>query len=98
VDINEIIERTVALRSYELKVENIAVRCDLDPNLPKTMADPYHLQQVILSLVINAEQAVVEGHGQGHVWIETRCVQRRDGDRIAIEIADDGPGIPPETA
>ena len=31
VDLNEIVERTLALRSYELKVENIAVESDLDP-------------------------------------------------------------------
>ncbi len=96
VDINEIIERTVALRSYELKVENIAVRCNLARDLPKTMADPYQLQQVILNLLINAEQALVEGHGKGHVWIRTRCVSRRGTERIAIEVADDGPGIPAE--
>lgn len=97
-DINEIIERTLALRSYELRVENIAVDCDLAPDLPKTMADPYQLQQVILNLVINAEQALIEGRGQGHVWIRTRHLQQRGGDRISIEIADDGPGIAPEIA
>ncbi|HKN59992.1 MAG TPA: ATP-binding protein [Candidatus Acidoferrales bacterium] len=96
VDVNEIIERTLALRSYELRVENIAVDCDLAPGLPKTMADPYQLQQVILNLVINAEQALIEGRGQGHVWIRTRHLQQRAGDRISIEIADDGPGIAPE--
>jgi signal transduction histidine kinase/CheY-like chemotaxis protein len=96
VDINEIIERTLALRSYELRVENIAVDCDLAPDLPKTMADPYQLQQVVLNLVINAEQALIEGRGQGHVWIRTRHLRQRTGDRILIEIADDGPGIAPE--
>lgn len=97
-DINEIIERTLALRSYELRVENIAVDCDLAPELPKTMADPYQLQQVILNLVINAEQALLEGRGQGHVWIRTRHLQQRGGDRIVIEVADDGPGVAPEIA
>jgi CheY-like chemotaxis protein len=51
---------------------------------------------VILNLVINAEQALIEGRGQGHVWIRTRHLQQRAGDRISIEIADDGPGIAPE--
>jgi signal transduction histidine kinase/CheY-like chemotaxis protein len=97
VDVNEIIERTLALRSYELRVENIVVECDLAADLPKTMADPYQLQQVILNLVINAEQALIEGRGQGHVWIRTR-LQQRAGGRISIEVADDGPGIAPEIA
>jgi len=97
-DINEIIERTLALRSYELKVENIAVDCDLASDLPLTMADPYQLQQVILNLVINAEQALIEGRGQGHVWIRTTHLHQRPGHRIFIEIADDGPGVAPEIA
>ncbi len=60
VDLNEIVERTLALRSYELKVENIVVHCDLAADLPRTMADPYQLQQVILNLVMNGEQALME--------------------------------------
>ena len=102
VDLNEIVERTLALRSYELKVENIMVECDLAPSLPQTMADPYQLQQVVLNLVVNAEQALLEGRGRGHVWIRTKHVIQSVGDRsehrILLEVSDDGPGIPPEIA
>jgi len=102
VDINEIVERTLALRSYELRVENIAVHTELASGLPQTLADPYQLQQVILNLVVNAEQALLEGRGQGHVWIRTSHViqglGRSTRDRLILEVSDDGPGVPPEIA
>lgn len=102
IDLNEIIERTLALRSYELRVEDIAVECDLAPRLPSTIADPYQLQQVILNLLVNAEQALLESRGHGHVWIRTRHMIEGVGtamrDHILLEVADDGPGIPPEIA
>jgi signal transduction histidine kinase/FixJ family two-component response regulator len=95
VDLNEIVERTLALRSYDLKVENIVVECDLAADLPETMADPHQLQQVVLNLLVNAEQALLEGRGSGKVGIRTR---RLAGNRISVEVADDGPGISPEIA
>jgi signal transduction histidine kinase/ActR/RegA family two-component response regulator len=102
VDVNEIVERTLALRSYELKTENILVTCELAPGLPPTVADPYQLQQVVLNLLINAEQALLEGRGQGHVLIRTSHVIEGLGshrvDRIVLEVSDDGPGISPEIA
>jgi len=102
VDVNEIVERTIALRSYELRVEDIVVECDLAPGLPHTMADPYQLQQVILNLVVNAEQALLEDRGRGHVWIRTRHSfhgsGRRTAESIVLEVSDDGPGIPPAIA
>ncbi len=102
VELNEVIERTLALRSYELRVEDIAVECDLAPHLPATLADPFQLQQVILNLLVNAEQAVLEGRGHGHVWIRTRHMieglANKTRDRIVLEVADDGPGIPSEIA
>jgi len=102
VDVNEIVERTLALRSYELKVENISVECDLAPDLPLTMADPYQLQQVVLNLLVNAEQALLEERGQGHVRIHTchllHGAPYGPRDRILLEVSDDGPGIPREIA
>ncbi|MGH9685204.1 MAG: ATP-binding protein [Candidatus Acidiferrales bacterium] len=95
VHLNEIVERTLALRSYELKVENILVECELDPDLPATMADPHQLQQVVLNLLVNSEQALLEGRGQGRIWMRTRLAPGR---RICLEISDDGPGIPLEIA
>jgi signal transduction histidine kinase/CheY-like chemotaxis protein len=91
VDLNEIVERTLALRSYELRVENILVECDLAGDLPETMADPYQLQQVVLNLLTNAEQALLQDRGQGKVKIKTRMAEGR---RIVVEISDDGPGVP----
>ena len=102
VDVNEIVERTIALRSYELRVEDILVECDLAPGLPHTMADPYQLQQVILNLVVNAEQALLQDRGRGRVWVRTRHIfhgtGRLRGESILLEISDDGPGVPPAIA
>jgi PAS domain S-box-containing protein len=97
VRLNEVIERTLTLRSYELKLENIDVELVLDPGLPQTLADAAQLQQVVLNLIVNAEQAIVlsrtEEASIGRILIRTR---RLAGDRLAMEVSDDGPGIPPE--
>lgn len=102
VDVNEIVERTLALRSYELKVENIVVESELAPRLPLTMADPYQIQQVILNLLVNAEQALLEERGHGRVWVRTSYsahgAGRHAGNRILLEVLDDGPGIAPQIA
>jgi len=95
VNLNEIVERTLALRSYELKVENIVVECELARDLPETVGDPYQLQQVVLNLLVNSEQSLLQGRGQGRVWIRT---QQTPAAKISLEVSDDGPGIPPEIA
>ena len=91
-DINEILEKTVELRSYELQVNNIEITRDLDRDLPKTIADAHQLQQVFLNVLTNAEQAMLEAHGKGHLIIRTRADAPKE--RIIIEFVDDGPGIP----
>ena len=92
---NEIVERTLALRSYELKIENISVECSISPNLPATLADPYQLQQVFLNLLVNSEQALLHSRGGGRVSIRT---YQPSAQRVAFEVADDGPGVPADIA
>jgi len=62
------------------------------------MADPYQLQQVVLNLLVNAEQALLEKRGQGNIRIRTSASASRPAERLSMEIIDDGPGIPPEVA
>ncbi|HEV2617967.1 MAG TPA: ATP-binding protein [Candidatus Acidoferrales bacterium] len=95
VDLNEIVERTVALRGYELKIENIAIRCELAPDLPATLADPHQLQQVVLNLLVNAEQAILESRGHGGILLRTRKTAES---RLLLDVSDDGPGVPPQIA
>ena len=99
VNLNELIERTLALRSYELRIETIDVELALDPALPPTLADAAQLQQVILNLIVNAEQAIAmsreDQSRMGRILIRTR---RLAGDRLGMEVSDDGPGISPNNA
>jgi len=90
VSINELIGTTLALRTYELATSNIAVTTCLDPNLPPTIADGGHLQQVFLNLIINAEREIkLARGGGGNLLIQTETV---DG-TVRVSVKDDGPGI-----
>ncbi|MFZ0821485.1 MAG: ATP-binding protein [Candidatus Acidiferrales bacterium] len=93
VHLNEIVEKTLALRNYELRVENIGLSMDLDASLPSIIANPAQLQQVFLNLIVNAEQAIRQGAGEGSIYIRTWQPSRG---RVALEIVDTGPGIPPD--
>jgi PAS domain S-box-containing protein len=92
VDMNDIARRTFALRSYHLSTLNITVSLDLDPSEPKIWADASELQQMILNLLINAEQALVTIDGPRTIIVRTRA----DAGEARLEIVDSGPGIPPE--
>jgi len=87
--INQILEDTLALRDYDLRMSNIRVHLDLAADLPVTAADPYQLQQVFLNMVNNAVDAILEQAKDGDLWVRTGT----NGDRISIEFADSGPGV-----
>src|SRR5207244_2779730 len=92
VDLNDIARRTFALRSYHLSTLNIALTLDLDPGDPKIWADASELQQMLLNLLINAEQALVTVDRARAITVRTRADERE----ARFEVADSGPGIPPE--
>ncbi|HZE95109.1 MAG TPA: PAS domain S-box protein [Gemmatimonadales bacterium] len=90
--INQVLDDTLELRAYELRVRGIDVRREYDDSLPDTMADAHQLQQVFLNLITNAEQAMEQRDGHHHHRLTVRT--RRTPDAIRIEIEDSGAGIP----
>ncbi len=92
VNINEIIETTLAIRAYPMETSNIKVTTQLDPELPWTMADDGQLQQVFLNLLINAEMEMKSAHGGGNLVTKTETIENT----IRVSITDDGPGIAKE--
>lgn len=93
VDLADLLERTLALRAYELRVANIQVERDLASPLPAVLSDPYQLQQVFFNILLNAEQAIRSQRDHGRIRVSLRG--RPEEARVRVEIADDGPGVPP---
>ncbi len=92
VDVNSVLEKTLELRAYELRVNKIKVEANLAKGLPPTLADPNQLVQVFMNIITNAEQAMREAHGKGTLTIRTA----KAGGNIRLEFVDDGPGIAPQ--
>ena len=90
--VNQVLDDTLELRGYELRVRGIDVQRDYDEQAPETMADAHQLQQVFLNLITNAEQAMERSErDKQHLVVRTRRV----GEALRIEVEDTGPGIPP---
>jgi signal transduction histidine kinase len=88
VDIQHSIENTLTIMHHKLK-RGITVTRDYAPGLPKVMASGSELNQVWTNLIDNAADAM---NGNGKLGIRVA----RENDFILVEIADNGPGIPPE--
>jgi CheY-like chemotaxis protein/two-component sensor histidine kinase len=92
VSLNQVVERAMDLQRFSLAAEKIRVELDLEPVLPFVHGDPGHLQQVLMNLVGNARQAI-EQHGPGGtIRLRTKRIAER---KVLLEVADNGPGIPP---
>src|SRR3954463_867797 len=92
VDVNQIVRETLALRSYEQTLANINIIEALAAGLPLAFADPHQFQQVLLNLIINAEQAMLGANGRGTLIL--RSWHDIDTDAVILEVNDDGPGVP----
>jgi len=89
VRLNGILEDTLALRDYDLRMSHIHVHLDLAGELPEVPADPHQLQQVFLNLINNAVDAILETGSEGDLWVRTGT----EGRRVYVELTDSGPGV-----
>ena len=92
IDVNDVVRRTYALRSYHLNTLNIAVAVELSPEAPVVWGNGPQLQQMFLNLMINAEQALAAQEGNRSIALRTVATP----DWVRLEVADTGPGVPPE--
>src|SRR6266850_686624 len=94
VHLNTVIDRALELLESQLRVADIEVVRDVDPNLPEIWGDSYQLLQVLINLASNAYAAMLGSPARRQLRVTTRF--KPDVERVTIEIRDTGPGIPPE--
>ncbi|HEV7664849.1 MAG TPA: ATP-binding protein [Chloroflexota bacterium] len=97
-DINRLIEDSEALIEKHLRQNRIKIENDLDPSLPLIIASADQIRQVLLNLMLNAQQAMSEG---GTLFVSTRVSHGADpeflmSDSVHVQIRDTGNGIPEE--
>ncbi len=90
VNLNTLAGKALANRASACRSAGIEIVRQFDDKVPKLLADPVMLQQAILNIVINAEQAVGKKRG-GRIEATTRWRPARN--QAVIEIRDTGPGI-----
>lgn len=90
VQITEILRNLILLIRETAERQNIKIEEEISPHLPSLKVDRQRLQEALLNLANNGLQAMPEG---GNLKLSARL----SGDKeILIEVADSGPGIPPE--
>ncbi len=93
-DFNELVSGAVAIRAYELKTRNIDLVESYAAGLGAVRVNREEVRQILINLILNAEHAMQRAHGGGRLVVRTRGTVSE----VFVEIADDGPGIPPQIA
>jgi two-component system sensor histidine kinase/response regulator len=94
VRVRQVIDEAIELLAYELRTDNVTVTVHAADGLPTLWADAHQLHQVIVNLVANAHQAMRQTPGPRAIAISAQTDAARG--EIRLEVADTGPGIPPE--
>src|SRR3954468_10438070 len=90
VDLGRVLDAALDMLAYGLKSAGVEVARELEPDLPPVLGDEDLLHQVLLNLLVNAQQALRDAPPPRRVLVRA-C---REGDRVRVEVADNGPGIP----
>jgi len=87
-NVNEIVERVLALAELKMNNEGYVVERDYDPNAPRLFVDAKRLQQAFLNVMLNAIDAMPK---EGKLVVSTRV--EADHNWLRIDISDTGEGI-----
>jgi signal transduction histidine kinase/ActR/RegA family two-component response regulator len=91
VSLNELVDRTMELQRLALSGSSLRLIVEKQEGLPLIEGDYSQLQQVLINLLQNAQQAI-ENSGTGNtIGVRTGFA---GGSRVFLEVWDDGPGVP----
>ncbi|MBL8359617.1 MAG: PAS domain S-box protein [Rubrivivax sp.] len=95
VSLNDLAAAAADLMQYGLRTHGITLELQLDPALPAVPADPDQVGQVVLNLVVNAQQALMGSEGARRLVIATGHAARNAGaaPHVWLRVADNGPGV-----
>lgn len=92
INIADLVTAAIDLTSYGLRASGITVQADLATGLPPVSGDADQLHQVVVNLIVNAQQAMDGRAGPRTLTIAT--TDQPAAGTVALDIADSGPGIP----
>ncbi|MBI5209280.1 MAG: PAS domain S-box protein [Elusimicrobia bacterium] len=92
IGINGVLHDILRVAEHQLRTRDITLELALADDLPKTMADYHQLQQVLVNLINNAQDAMDDRQGVRTLTLRTWS----EADAIRIAVEDIGPGIRPE--
>ena len=91
VDLEGVVEDVMRLLRSDFLAKNIRVQFRRGDGLPKVVGDPVQLRQVILNLLVNAEDAIArQPNGAREIRIEAQAPAK---DRVELVVSDTGPGV-----
>ena len=92
VAINDVISAALDITAYPIRTSSIEVELDLAKDIPLIHADADQLHQVLLNLIINAQQSLQDHPGRRHIRVTSGFDARAQ--LVRVTVADNGPGIP----
>ncbi len=98
MNLNLLAEQTLTLKGGDLRLDQIDVQLRLDPDLPYSWGDSGQLSQVLLNLVVNAQHALQQVPPPRRLEVSTALVGSDAGPLLTLQVADNGPGVPPALA
>jgi signal transduction histidine kinase len=102
VQVNDVVRSSIDLLGTQFRNRGLELKCELSSDLPVVKANPFSLEEVILNLMTNARDAVEErkekepDYNTADIIVKTFLDSVNQPNRVAIQLHDQGIGIPRE--
>jgi len=94
-DMNQLMEHILSLVIPRLRVEQVTLETEFQPELPRILMEPDRVEQVVLNIINNAVDAL-EGRENKMIKVTSGLTRREGRDYLRLTISDNGRGIPGE--